>query len=421
MSFMRQFIFIGAFLACGFFFTGGERSVSCAAEECRRAVAGPEAASEIAELWRDTQRLTLDFTGPVPWSTQNADTVLEFLNAAFPGEDFRVNAPAELAVAVGNVPVLNWNAGDADALRKTWEARWTPAHASQFSLRFGYPLEPFLSALFDGEAALDAVSAETLTRVRNDVNRLLLELYSEKFIAPLEAWCLAREARLRFCFAADTPDTPVNRVAEMEAARGCNEMGAFSADAQPYARSVARVEGRPYFYRHMARVPLMPDTRPPSAVAVVTERDTAVYETLQKNGVPCDFISPRMLAEGTVTRVLVPEPETKTDAAAESVNIILGFGPAEYRTLILHEDVTALTPEAAAFLARFARQGGELLIFCTSEEACAAEPLPAHTGSLYRVPRRDEEVRACMAELRARENPPRWVCEISLKKRENPH
>ncbi len=490
MNFSRRLFLAAAFLACGIFFAGGgnlfllhadenvlseEDRAPCSAEFCwRRPLADLDfahltalktqgfhgvrvfvpqwksekaaavnaelkTAEKIAELWQCVQgnvasgecvsRITLDFT---VWDTHDPDTVTEFLKTAFSAEDFRVNAPAELAVAVGSVPQLAWDATDAESaktLKKTWETLWTSTHADQFSLRFGYPLEPFLPVLFASEKVADEASQnvagdvppEVLACVRNDVNRLLAELYGEKILAPLGAWCQSREVRLQFCFmpgnAGNSPGAAINRMAEMEAARHANEMCALAADALPYARSIARVEGRLGVFqlstdgRSVQWTEFSSETGTPDerrsdlCLAVVAERDTHVYKTLRENGAPCDFIPPQMLAEGTVTRIF--EVGEKTYATT-----ILGVGPAEYHTLILHEDVTALTPEAAAFLLRFARRGGKILVFCATETACAEKKLPESTGSLYRAARRNAEVQKAATELRSCENPPQWVREI---------
>jgi len=111
--------------------------------------------------------------------------VVDHYGAAEMQKFIREIAAPELAACGPNPPTAVF----CDSL-EVFNTDWTPALLDEFKRRRGYDLTPYLPAL------VTDIGANTAD-VRNDWGRTLTEVYTDNFVAPIQAWAASHGSQFR--------------------------------------------------------------------------------------------------------------------------------------------------------------------------------------------------------------------------------
>ena len=212
---------------------------------------------------------------------------------------------------------------------------------SQFSLKWGFRLEPFFPLLFPKtpeslQKAAPEVQ-EKIAQVKKKVNQTLHEIHTEYFLLPLKLWCKENQVSLEYEMRTDASFPVAFLIQDAQAIRQIAVKNPGFAEA--LAASISRqngnlhLEGRPIVYSKERTVLLVPDS--------------ANCGEVEKIRGDLDYLAEFQIPYATVTL-------GENGPAA-------GFGAASWKAVQLVVPRERYSPESQNFLKRFEEFGGKVV------------------------------------------------------------
>ncbi|MGN1274485.1 MAG: hypothetical protein ACI4UF_07820 [Thermoguttaceae bacterium] len=212
---------------------------------------------------------------------------------------------------------------------------------SQFSLKWGFRLEPFFPLLFPKtpETLLMAGAEvrEKLTQVKLQINQTLHEIHTDYFLIPLQLWCSQNQVPLEYEIRAEDYVPVAFLIQDAQVVHQIfTRKGVFP---EALANSVARQNGKLY----LVKCPVVY----PKDGTVLLISDSAVCGEIEKIEGALDYLAEFQIPYATVT-------------LGEN-GAVVGFGAASWKVIRLMKPREQYSPESQRFLKRFEEFGGKVV------------------------------------------------------------